>query len=268
MRLWIVGWALALAWAACSTSPATSSQQGRSATPADRATRTAPAHRQVLAVITPDWEQAAGHLYRLAWQDTAWQLVGEPIPVLIGRNGLGWGIGLADYRDRPGPAKQEGDLKSPAGIFALETAFGYAPQADFIRMPYAHVSETLMCIEDTSSRAYNRIVDEATVQADWNSTDHMRRDDDLYEWGMLVAHNYDPALPGQGSCIFLHAWREGGRGTAGCTSLDKEHLRQVLAWLDPAAQPVLLQAPHTALADLAASLALPSDWRERWQADH
>jgi D-alanyl-D-alanine dipeptidase len=211
-------------------------------------------------VITPDWDQPVGTLYPLAWQDSGWQVAEPPIPVLIGKNGLGWGIGLADYRDRQGPVKREGDLKSPAGIFTLGTAFGYAPAqaAGFLRMPYVHVSETLMCIEDTGSQAYNRIVDQAQTPVDWSSTDQMRRKDDLYEWGMLVEHNYEPSLPGGGSCIFLHVWREGGRGTAGCTSMDKARLRQLLAWLDPAAAPLLLQAPTRQYPALAQILDLPA----------
>lgn len=218
-----------------------------------------PAHRQVLLVLTSGWDEAAGELSRWRWEQGQWQPVGTPIPVLIGRNGLGWGIGLRDYRALAGPSKQEGDLKSPAGVFALGTAFGYAPAeaVDFLQVPYTHVSRTLMCIEDTASRAYNRIVDETKIQADWSSTDHMRRDDDLYQWGMLVQHNYDPALPGQGSCIFLHGWRAGGRGTAGCTSMDKERLRDVLAWLDPAMSPVLVQAPRPVYADWDSGEDLP-----------
>lgn len=229
----------------------TSSQTVASAdtTAAEATTREAalaPAHRQVLQVLTTDWGQAQGELRRWQWQAGAWQLVGEPIPVLIGKRGLAWGIGLADYRSLPGPAKREGDLKSPAGIFALGTAFGYAPEDSvaFLRMPYVHVSETLMCIEDTSSRAYNRIVDDARTQADWSSTDHMRREDDLYQWGMMVHHNYESPRPGGGSCIFLHGWREGGAGTAGCTSLDKHRLRRLLTWLNPAQAPALVQAPR------------------------
>ncbi len=237
----------------------TSSQLSASAAaPLSRSVMAAPIHRQVIQVITADWDQAQGKLRRWQWQAGAWQLVGEPIPVLIGKRGLAWGIGLADYRTLPGPTKHEGDLKSPAGIFALGTAFGYAPEdsASFLRVPYVHVSETLMCIEDTSSRAYNRIVDEARTQADWSSTDHMRRQDERYQWGMMVHHNYESPLPGGGSCIFLHGWRKGGAGTAGCTSLDKHRLRALLSWLDPEQLPVLVQAP----ASLYPALTSNQNW--------
>ena len=239
----------------CGSGPRSSSASVSTATE----TWPTPPYQQVLQVLTHDWDAATGQLQRWRWQEDQWETVGDPIPVLIGRNGLGWGIGLQDYRDLTGPVKREGDLKSPAGVFALGTAFGYAPveAVDFLHLPYVHVSSTLMCIEDPTSRAYNRIVDEAKVEADWSSTDHMRREDDLYQWGMLVEHNYDSAQPGSGSCIFLHGWRKGGRGTAGCTSLDKERLRAVLAWLEADQAPVLVQSPMEEYATLTSTHHLP-----------
>lgn len=219
----------------------------------------APDHRQALVVITPDWDNPHGILRKLIWSQGEWQQAGDDIPVLIGKKGLGWGQGLQDYTDRVGPLKQEGDLKSPAGIFTLGTAFGYAAarSASFIKMPYAHVSEHLMCIEDGASTAYNRIIDETQKVKDWTSTDHMLRKDDLYEWGLFVEHNYAPTQPGKGSCIFLHVWRKDGRGTAGCTSMDKETLRHLLGWLDPTKSPVLVQAPHSVYDQLRSELDLP-----------
>ncbi|MEZ4850769.1 MAG: hypothetical protein R3B93_19570 [Bacteroidia bacterium] len=72
-----------------------------------------------------------------------------------------------------------------------------------------------MCIEDGTSAYYNQIIDEEQAQADWNSTDHMLRKDDLYEWGMFVVHNSPQAVNGDGSCIFLHVAEIDGDGTAG-----------------------------------------------------
>ncbi|MDX2283594.1 MAG: hypothetical protein NW241_05500 [Bacteroidia bacterium] len=219
-----------------------------------------PAHRQVLVVITPDWDSVRGELLRMQWESGTWKQAGEAIPVIVGRKGMAWGIGLEDYRGRPGPVKQEGDKRSPAGIFRLGAAFGYAPpeQARFVRGDYVHVTAATMCIEDTASAAYNQILDEGSRPSDWVSTDHMLRKDDLYEWGVWVLHNAPDAEPGGGSCIFLHVWNPDGSGTAGCTSMDKSRMREVMAWLDPAQNPVLLQGPALAYGPLRETLGLPA----------
>jgi zinc D-Ala-D-Ala dipeptidase len=53
--------------------------------------------------------------------------------MVVGRNGLAWGIGVvptddAQVRSESAPVKREGDGRAPAGIFALSTAFGYASE--------------------------------------------------------------------------------------------------------------------------------------------
>ena len=64
--------------------------------------------------------------------------------------------------------------------------------------------------------------------------------DGLYRWGIVVGHN--PAnQPGAGSCIFIHLWRGPGQPTAGCTAMSEENLPRILAWLDPALDPRLVQ---------------------------
>ncbi|GAB4413856.1 MAG: L,D-transpeptidase family protein [Bacteroidia bacterium] len=215
---------------------------------------------QLLVVVTADWDAVSGQLQRYEAQAGAWQAVGEAIPVVVGKNGLAWGRGVADYRDRSGPVKREGDRKSPAGLFRLGAAFGYADPAaaTFVKAPYLHVTAATMCIEDGASAHYNRILDEGTVAPDWNSTDHMLRQDDLYEWGMFVEHNAPEAEAGGGSCIFLHVWRQNDSGTAGCTAMDKARMRELLAWIDPAAEPQLLQVPRGAYGDFAQILGLPA----------
>ena len=72
----------------------------------------------------------------------------------------------------------------------------------------------------------------------------MLRKDDLYEWGVFVAHNSPEAESGKGSCIFLHVWRKNDSGTAGCTAMDKSRMRELIAWLKPDKQPLLVQMPE------------------------
>jgi D-alanyl-D-alanine dipeptidase len=152
---------------------------------------------QIIVVTTPDWNAQEGHLqrYERVSSHKKWQAVGEPISVVVGKSGLGWGTGVvatddAKIRAASDPVKKEGDGRAPAGVFALGTAFGYAPQPiSGSKMPYLNLNPSVECVDDTSSKYYNRVVDRASTTADWNSSEHMLRSDELYRWGIVVGHN-------------------------------------------------------------------------------
>lgn len=217
--------------------------------------------RQALLVLTDDWNAVPGSLrrYERSADTDAWSPVGEAIPVVVGRGGLGWGIGLhGGAPSLPGPVKHEGDGKAPAGVFRLGSAFGYAPAAEvpWIRLPYIHSTESWKCVDDTASRYYNQVVDEGTVTKDWNSHENMRLTSDAYRLGVVVEHNWaHQTRPGGGSCIFLHIWGGPGSSTVGCTAMAPENIEALLRWLDPKRDPVLVQLTRGAYD------AVRKDWR-------
>src|SRR5688572_27782019 len=99
---------------------------------------------QLLVVRTATWDTTGGSLRRYSRDASgAWRAEGARIPVVVGRTGLAWGVGVApDAADEP--AKREGDGKAPAGLFPLGTAFGFAPSAAALRtrLPYLPLVET------------------------------------------------------------------------------------------------------------------------------
>lgn len=198
--------------------------------------------RQVVLVISPNASSASARLWRLERTDGgSWHAVSGSIPVTLGRNGLGEGLGehrVMQTRDLP--MKREGDGRSPAGIFRLPFAFGYDDSVSGLRMRYVRCTDTLAGVDDVKSKYYNQVVDAAAVTKDWDNAEVMRRQDGLYRLGAFVAHNPESA-PGAGSCIFLHLWRGPEEPTAGCTAMSDENLQSLLAWLDPAAEPRLVQ---------------------------
>ncbi|MFK2893067.1 hypothetical protein ISS98_18125 [Dyella flagellata] len=210
------------------------------------------AARQIVVVTTADWNSVSGTLQRFArdGSNDKWTAVGQPFPIVVGKTGLAWGSGLIPAKrlgaDAGDPVKQEGDGKAPAGMFSLGTAFGYEPQPlAGSRMSYMPLTSSVECVDDAKSQYYNRIVDRRNIGApDWNSSEHMLRDDELYHWGAYVNHNAHPTRPGGGSCIFLHIWRGAGQGTVGCTAMPKEDIQQLLEWFDPAKSPLLVQMPR------------------------
>jgi len=173
--------------------------------------------------------------------------------VVVGKSGLAWGLGIApsgyaenaDVAASGEPVKHEGDGRSPAGVFALGEAFGYAASAPSgWKMPYLPLTASMECVDDAHSKFYNRTLDRGSVSPDWKSSEQMRRMDEFYRWGVIVEHNAAPVRPGGGSCIFLHIWGGKGQGTVGCTAMAQPQLEAVIGWLDPANHPLLVQLPR------------------------
>jgi len=224
---------------------------------------------QAIVVATPDWNTVEGHLQRFerASMHAKWHSVGAPIAIVVGRNGLGWGVGVAsdgpEVRAKSDPVKKEGDIRSPAGVFALGTAFGYAAQPlDGLKLPYLQLTPTIECVDDPKSSHYNRIVNRADVTPDWKSSEHMRDAGEAYVWGVVVDHNAtvpgaSQPVPGSGSCVFLHIWSGDGRGTTGCTAMAEPNLETLMKWLDPARKPLLVQLPQPVYARLQKAWKLP-----------
>ncbi len=204
--------------------------------------------RQLILVTTNGWNAGDGEmkLYERDSINGLWKMVGEEIPVVVGRNGMAWGKGLRGGAIGEGPVKKEGDGRAPAGVFSLSSAFGYASREDAgdVKLPYVQAVATLECVDDPQSAHYNRIVDRAGVEnPDWRSSERMRRDDDQYRWGVVVDHNAE-GEPGRGSCVFLHVWEAPGKGTAGCTAMNLSSMEKVLRWLDAKKRPLLVQLPR------------------------
>jgi hypothetical protein len=226
---------------------------------------------QTIVVTTPSWNAVEGRLQRYERASTheKWRPVGKPISIVVGKYGLGWGIGViatddSNVRIASDPIKREGDGKSPAGVFALGTAFGYASQPlPGLKMTYLNLTPSIECVDDTGSKYYNRIVDRSVVAPDWNSSEDMRNVGG-YRWGIVVDHNGivtgdngDPPEPEGGSCVFLHIWHSHDQGTVGCTAMSQIDLESLLNWLDPARKPLLIQLPEPAYERLINRWTLP-----------
>jgi D-alanyl-D-alanine dipeptidase len=225
---------------------------------------------QMIVVTTPDWNTVQGRLrrYERAKSGATWRPVGEAIPIVVGKNGLAWGSGVVaidGIQAGADPVKREGDGRSPAGVFRLGTAFGYAAEPlSGTMLPYRSLTPTIECVDDVQSKSYNRIVDRSTAQVDWKSSEHMRDVGEAYRWGIVVNHNGiansgNAASPvrGGGSCIFLHIWKDAAHGTAGCTAMAPAEVETLLRWLEPKRNPVLVQLPADQYAKAMKQWGLP-----------
>jgi D-alanyl-D-alanine dipeptidase len=219
------------------------------------------ASQQLVVVTTPNWTSTVGGMTRFERTSTtsAWRRIDVPVPIVVGRTGIAWGVGF-DGVSSDGPHKREGDGKAPAGIFTLDTAFGFSPRESMpaVRLPYVQLLPTTDCVDDTASTHYNTLVDRrAVARVDWKSAEHMR-EIPQYRVGVIVAYNSSPPVKGRGSCIFLHVWAGPASHTAGCTAFDEAKLREVIQWLDPGKRPLLVQLTADQYTKLKPGWRLPA----------
>jgi len=198
--------------------------------------------QQLIMVTTPNWHEKKGELQRYERNKKGkWIKVENAIDIVLGRNGLGWGLGLHNIPKSAKYIKKEGDGKSPAGLFSLGNGFGYKNfKIDF---PYQRYTRTDHCVDDSKSEFYNTIIDSKRIKKDYKSFEHMKLRNNLYKYGITVQHNPEN-IAQSGSCIFIHIKSPRSKGTAGCTTMREKEIVAVLKWLDEAKKPLLLQLPE------------------------
>jgi len=221
---------------------------------------------QLVLVLTEGWDANQGTLQTFEWRGGRWTARGSKTPVAIGRAGAAWGVGL--HEPQSGPQKREGDGRSPAGIFSIGVAFGYAASVRS-GLPYQAMTEFDYCIDVNESPLYNRIVDSRKVgqAAVEKSTEPMRRDlhakgDQRYKLGFVIDHN-PKNVATKGSCIFAHLWGSSGQTTAGCTAMDEPAMSELATWLEADRKPVFVLLPFDEYTRLKSSWGLPDAARAR-----
>jgi L,D-peptidoglycan transpeptidase YkuD (ErfK/YbiS/YcfS/YnhG family) len=171
-------------------------------------------HQSSRATITT-WERRDG-----LWRKAFW-----PMRAVVGRKGIA-----------PLNEKREGDGRTPSGIYAITTAFGYAPSFA-TKLDYRQSTANDFWVDDVESSQYNQWV---RGKPNAKSFEDMRRNDDLYRYGAVIDYNTNPIVPGNGSAIFMHIWRSPGKSTSGCVALSPRSLKTILAWLDVRRNPVII----------------------------
>lgn len=148
---------------------------------------------------------------------------GRRYPCVIGRGGV-----RGD--------KREGDGATPAGVMRIVDML-YRPDRLARPAPWARpIGPRDLWSDDPALPDYNQ-----PVRAPYpGSHEALRRADPLYDLVLVSDWNRAGtglgAVPGWGSCIFVHAWRRPGFPTAGCVALGREHLRAIAAALIPGAR--------------------------------
>ncbi len=183
--------------------------------------------KQVLLATAKDWNSVNGKLELFEFHDE-WRRVDGPFDVVFGKNGL------IDAEN-----KMEGDGKSPVGQFKLGKVYGHSDVLK-TKMKYEQISEDLEAVDDPKSKYYNQIVRRSQVNnVDWNSSEKMHHIE-VYDVAIFIEHNWPSVRPFGGSAIFIHRWSKPGQGTGGCIAVTSSDLAKIIAWLDPASEPMLV----------------------------
>ena len=156
-----------------------------------------------------------------------WRPVFLDIHAVVGRNGLS-------------AEKEEGDGRSPVGIFEFGTAFGTIEKISGIKFPYSVTSRYDYWIDDAASDDYNRwVYFEGDPYKRWQSFERLHIAP--YKYALVINYNVNPVVKGRGSAIFMHVSYDLSKGTSGCTAVSEEDMLHILQWIDASKNPVFIQ---------------------------
>lgn len=170
-----------------------------------------PDAKQLLAVESTGGASAAVNYFTRA-DDGSWSPVFSGA-AFIGRNGLG--------------KTQEGDSKTPAGLFRPIAAFGIMPNPGS-SLPYIDITPgTVAC--DAEGPLYNRIVKPGDYLTEPEG-EKMWLLSPKYDYGLQIDYNPQNVYP-LGSAIFIHC-KSYNPWTGGCVALERSHMIEILRSAD------------------------------------
>lgn len=207
---------------------------------------------QVIVVTAPSWRST--HATLRAYErdgDGGWRQVVDATPARLGWSGLY----QADQR-------RQGSGKTPAGTFAIPSAFGRLPDPG-TALPYVQFDRNDAWTYDRAHPYTYNVFQTAPVSWASYGTDveHLWQHGKQYRYVAVMDYN----LPGgpirtgadgirrsttapdthAGGGIFLHV--TDGTATAGCIAIPQRTMRDVLRWLDPDRHPVIVVGPASVI---------------------
>ncbi|MGA5148939.1 L,D-transpeptidase family protein [Streptomyces griseoincarnatus] len=147
-----------------------------------------------------------------------------------------------------GTTRKQGTNTTPTGLYGLPYAFGIEAAPSGTHSPYRRVRQNSWWCQDNGSRVYNRWTEPRAADCRASQAEHLITYRTQYAHALVVDFNYRRPVRGRGAGIFLHV---NGRGaTAGCVSVPKSAMREILRWASPA------RAPHLAIGTTGGRTAI------------
>ena len=215
---------------------------------------------QLVVVLTENWESSKGKLICYEKNiNSEWQpYFSNHFEVLLGKNGLAWGIGI--HKKNSQNLKKEGDGRSPAGIFKIGKIYGESNSLlEGSNYPYHKITEKDAWVDDPKNPFYNKHVmsNFFETKPEWFESQRMRLGDSAYRWLIAINHNTNPPKPGYGSAIFFHVRRGPERRTTGCTVLSLKNLECLIKFLNEKHNPHYVLLPKKEYSKIRSFYNLP-----------
>ncbi len=219
---------------------------------------------QAIVGVTSGWNSSHVTLQIYQKHGNTWKPISNHWQGRLGKNGLAWGAGIHPPIQSSAPIKREGDKRAPAGIFKIGGAYGYAAKIKKTpQLKYHQITANDLWVEDVKSPHYNQhLVLPYAPRTSWEKKAQMRQGDYAHALKLYIAHNDaimgGKSIPGRGSAIFFHIWRGGGsKSTAGCTTMEKGKLSEMISLIDPNKNPVYILLPQSEYSRLRSAWRLP-----------
>ena len=122
--------------------------------------------------------------------------------------------------------KQEGDLKTPSGIFKLKKIFY---RKDRIKLNNTTIKKSYIkknsgWCDDPASKYYNKEIKSPFKY----SAEKLWRKDNIYDLIIVLNYNFNPIIKNRGSAIFLHISKKNYAPTKGCIAINKKDMMNLL----------------------------------------
>jgi L,D-peptidoglycan transpeptidase YkuD (ErfK/YbiS/YcfS/YnhG family) len=200
--------------------------------------------RQVIVVTAPKWSATEGTLATYEKRGGTWQVVQPSMRTQLGYGGL-----------VRGDKRRQGTGTTPTGVYEILNGFGRKPdpgtKLDYTQVdrndawPYnPKVPSTYNVFQnvDRSWKSYGGYVEhlwDMGYQYDYVAVlDYNLPEGPISTGAKGVRRSAEPPDTRRGGGIFLHV--DNGKKTAGCIAIKKKEMREIMQWLDPKKDPVIV----------------------------
>ena len=122
--------------------------------------------------------------------------------------------------------KQEGDLKTPSGIFSLKKIFYRKDRIKLFKttLKKNYIKKSIGWCDDPNSEHYNK-----EIKFPFNgSAEKLWRKDNIYDLIIILNYNFNPIIKNKGSAIFLHICKKNYAPTKGCVAINKKDMMNLI----------------------------------------
>lgn len=200
--------------------------------------------RQVVIVTAPSWKATEGTLETFEKRSGTWRVVKPKMRTQLGYGGM-----------VRGDKRRQGTGTTPTGVYEIVSGFGRkadpGTELDYVRVdrndawPYnPRVPSTYNVFQtiDRSWKSYGGYVEnlwDMGYQYDYVAVlDYNLPEGPIRTGAKGVRRSSEAPDTNRGGGIFLHV--DNGNKTAGCIAIKKKQMREIMQWLDPDRDPVIV----------------------------